>query len=301
MADPVDRLLAAFSARRPMRTGSLIITTFGDVIVPRGGAVLLADLIRLLAAFGVNDSQVRTAVSRLAADGWLAPERLGRHSLYRLSESGRHRFAEATRRIYAGPPERWNGHWHVVVMPAARPARDELRKDLGWLGFGSLAPGVMLHPCPDKDSLASVIDDLPPGERPLLVAGADALPAPPATLQALVEQSWDLDALAAAYERFIGDFAALDRALGDGFAPPPLPALLARLMLIHDYRRIVLRDPMLPRELMPRGWSGAAAYAAARRIYRRLVPASERWVDAELHAGKRPLPAPAAAFAARFR
>src|SRR5215469_11838486 len=133
--DAIDNLLRQFTARRPMRTGSLIITVFGDAILPRGGEVLLADLIKLLEAFSLNGSQVRTALSRLVAEGWLAAERQGRGSLYRPTETGRHRFAEATRRIYGGPPRTWSGEWHVLLLPQVEH-REELRKDLSWLGFG---------------------------------------------------------------------------------------------------------------------------------------------------------------------
>ena len=106
-ADPVAALLAAFARRRPRRAGSLIVTVFGDAILPRGGAVQLADLMTLLAAFTLKEGQVRTALSRLVADGWLAAERHGRQSLYRLTPTGRHRFDEATRRIYFGPRREW--------------------------------------------------------------------------------------------------------------------------------------------------------------------------------------------------
>ena len=263
--------------------------------------MLLGDLIALLDAFALNDSQVRTALSRLVADGWLAAERKGRRSLYRLTETGRHRFDEATRRIYAGPPEEWHGYWHVVVLPPESASRDELKKDLGWLGFGTLAPGMMLHPAPDPDSLASVVGDLPAAERPLVIAGSAAFHAPPDLLRDLVARCWDLEALAADYRQFLATFAPLDKALADGFRPQPLPALLARLMLIHDYRRIILRDPMLPPRLLPGDWIGRAAYRTARDIYRKLASPAERWIDANLHDASGPLPAPDVGFRERFR
>jgi len=41
-----------------------------------------------------------------------------------------------------------------------------------------------------------VINDLPPTDRPLVIAGKEMLPAPPHLLPALVKRCWDLDALA---------------------------------------------------------------------------------------------------------
>lgn len=299
--DAVEQLIAAFAARRPIRTGSLIVTVFGDAILPRGGEVLLADLLALLEGFSLNHSQVRTALSRLVADGWLAAERRGRHSLYRLTVIGRHRFDEATRRIYSGPPQAWRGGWHVAILPpGGASARDALRKELGWLGFGTLAPGVMLHPDPDPASLASVIADLAAAERPLVIAGDARRPVPAGLLHDLVARSWDLGALAQAYRQFLATFAALHRATAAGVTPAPLPALLARLALIHDYRRIVLRDPMLPPELLPNDWIGREAHGRARYIYRALARPAEHWIDRHLRNATGPLPPPDGGFGERF-
>ncbi len=299
--DPIEHLLTAFTARQPIRTGSLIVTVFGDVILPRGGAVLLSDLMTLLEAFALNDSQVRTAISRLVADGWLEGERLGRRSLYRLTGTGRHRFEEATRRIYFGPPQEWRGEWHVVVLPAGEIGRGgELRKDLGWLGFGTLAPGVLLHPAPDRRSLRSVIEDLPENARPLIVAGPGAPLPPPELLRELVAKCWDWQGLGESYRQFLDTFTPLRAALAGGVKPDPLPALLARLMLVHDYRRIVLRDPMLPPVLLPEQWVGAETYAMARDIYRRLAPAAENWVAEHLRDDRGLLRPPETGFGARF-
>jgi len=250
--------------------------------------VLIADLIALLEAFSLNDSQVRTALSRLVADGWLEGKRLGRRSLYRVTRIGRHRFEEATRRIYFGPPRQWRGDWHIAILPVEH---DELRKDLGWLGFGTLAPGVMLHPAPDTTSLASVIRDLPPAGRPLVITGK-SLPGDSPLLLALVERCWDCAELSTAYQRFLATFTPLRRALANGLEPTPLEALLSRIILIHDYRRIVLRDPMLPARLLPRDWSGREAFGTARDIYRALRDVAERWIDTRLHDEGGPLPPP---------
>src|SRR5580692_7258974 len=133
-------LVARYRRQRPLRGGSLIVTLFGDSIMPRGGAVALGSLIALAAPFGLNERLVRTATARLAKDGWLEGRRAGKLSEYRLSHDGRERFAEATKRIYSEPDSAWSGRWTVIVLPPMRAAeRREVREELVWRGFGALS------------------------------------------------------------------------------------------------------------------------------------------------------------------
>jgi len=83
------QLVARYRRQRPLRGGSLIVTIFGDAIMPRGGAVTLGSLISLAAPFGLNERLVRTAAARLAKEGWLAGRRAGKRSEYHLSPDGR--------------------------------------------------------------------------------------------------------------------------------------------------------------------------------------------------------------------
>ena len=61
--------------------------------------------------------------------------------------------------------------------------------------------------------------------------------------------------------RFGGVAPALRRAT-------PEQAYVVRTLLVHAYRRLRLRDPQLPREVLSTDWPGAAAYALARGLYR---------------------------------
>ncbi len=79
-------LVARFRRQRPLRGGSLIVTLFGDSIMPRGGTIALGSLIELAAPFGLNERLVRTATTRLAQDGWLEGRRAGKLSEYHLSK-----------------------------------------------------------------------------------------------------------------------------------------------------------------------------------------------------------------------
>lgn len=135
----LDAILTRLRAQ-PSRTGSLIITLYGDAIAPRGGSLWLGTLLALFRAIEVADGVVRTAVSRLAADGWLARTRIGRNSFYRLAERGHLVTEEATPRIYGAPEPPWGGRFRLALVEAG-PEREALRQVLADAGLGPLAPG----------------------------------------------------------------------------------------------------------------------------------------------------------------
>jgi phenylacetic acid degradation operon negative regulatory protein len=56
------KLVAEFSSRRTLRTGSLITTVFGDAIAPRGGSVWLGSLIEVMSHFGVSERDRKSVV-----------------------------------------------------------------------------------------------------------------------------------------------------------------------------------------------------------------------------------------------
>ena len=64
---PLSRIIDQLK-REPSRTGSIVITVFGDAIVPRGGVVWLGTLLAFFERLDIESGVVRTAMSRLAAD-----------------------------------------------------------------------------------------------------------------------------------------------------------------------------------------------------------------------------------------
>jgi len=86
----------------------------------------------------------------------------------------------------------------------------------------------------------------------------------------------------------------------DSDALLPRAAFLVRTLLIHEYRKIHLQDPLLPAALLPRDWVGAAAYRLCRRLYARLFRPAERHLGASATRLARPLPPAARAAYRRF-
>jgi phenylacetic acid degradation operon negative regulatory protein len=262
-------LVARFHRQRPLRAGSLIVTLFGDSLLPRGGAIALGSLIELAALFGLNERLVRTATARLAQDGWLAARRVGKRSEYRLTESGRVQFAEATERIYGEAGASWSGRWTLVVLPALPAAqRLKLRRELAWQGYGELSSGVFAHPQARGGSVHRATSQWPAGT---LVFDAD-LPAPDAAAT-LIGTGWDVAALARRYRAFATRFERVLAALRE--PPDPQTAFVLRTLLIHEYRRLHLRDPLLPERLLPPEWPGTRAARLCRELYGAVFAASE--------------------------
>ena len=266
-------LVKRFRRQRPLRGGSLLVTIFGDSIMPRGGAIALGSLIRVAAPFGLNERLVRTATARLAQEGWLEGRRVGNLSEYRLSAGGRERFAEATMRIYGGPFTEWSGRWNLVVLPPMRAAsRQKIRQELLWRGFGEIGSGVFAHP----EHLAS---ELAAQEQTAGSAGDallfDARLSTDGAAARLVALGWDLDDLSIRYRAFVKRFTA---ALTACRAPAPIDpeaAFILRTLLIHEYRRMHLRDPLLPARLLRADWPGTRAALLCRDIYARVFEPSE--------------------------
>ena len=74
-----------------------------------------------------------------------------------------------------------------------------------------------------------------------------------------------------------------------------------RIVFIHDYRRLLRRDPELPDALLAAEWPGQKARLLCKELYRRLAPASERHLDRCLVLADGTIPPADPAFAAASR
>jgi phenylacetic acid degradation operon negative regulatory protein len=278
-------LLRRLHDQQPLRGGSLIITLFGDAIAPRGGVITLGSLIRAASLFRLTERLVRTSVARLAKEGWLAAHKQGRQSEYRLAPGGKQRFAEATRRIYGSPLEDWGGQWTLVVLPpgAATGTREELR----WLGFGQLSAGTFAHASCTLEEAERWLEDVEGAEGALCLRstsrdlGVD---------RQIVARGWDLGELTRRYRRFVATFEPIDAVVRASARVQPEEALIIRTLLIHEYRKIHLQDPLLPGALLPQDWIGAAAYEVTRRLYSLVFVDAEQFLSATARTVDAPLP-----------
>lgn len=294
-----QKLVAEFSSRRTLRTGSLITTVFGDAIAPRGGSVWLGSLIEAMRHFGISERLVRTSVFRLVQDGWLQSMQVGRRSYYTLSDEGRGRFEQATHKIYGEPLTDWNGEWCLVLLADLdAERRDTVRKELAWLGFGALTSGVLAHPAPDMGEVDTAMRRVGVADELVVMSGQTIRNE--SGVRLLAQASWNLSEIDAGYASFVKRFRPLISAYSKNTEVEPRAAFLVRTLLIQEYRKVLLRDPQLPVELLPSNWQGSAAYQLCRNLYRAVYRQADLYLTASMETADGPLPPPHKLFMHRF-
>jgi phenylacetic acid degradation operon negative regulatory protein len=281
------------------------VTVWGDALAPHGGAVWLSGLIRLMAPFGMNERLVRTSVFRLVRDGWLVSESRGRRSRYRLTPEGERRFAQAHHRIYEPRAAQWDGDWEIAVAPpdsTTASSRAQLREELGWEGFGMLAPSVYVRPLHGDSALPRIVSAAGLASSVKALRARDDPSLGGVSLAASVQSAWNIESIAGDYRRFLARFDRVieafrsrDVQMGD-----PAQCFIIRTLLIHAFRRVLLRDPQLPSTLLPVDWPGTAAFALCRNFYRLTHKRAEMHLNAMLSPDGDTLPSAAPDFYRRF-
>lgn len=276
----LDRFLLERMQDGNFSSTTLVFTFFCDVVTQHGGVIWIGSIIHALAPLGINARSTRTAVFRLVQDGWLESRKQGRRSYYQLTKTGQNYYQRAAKRIYASYKPRWDGVWTLLfVSLVPEDKRDALHRGLSWLGYGRMAAGVYGLPSNDRQPLDELLSDL--GLKDNIVhmqAQADNAD----SLQKLILSRWKLSDLRQHYKQFTTQYRKAGQILEREKQAAGHSLLLLRVLLMHEYRRILLRDPELPSAMLPCDWEGYTAQLLAGRLYRELAGPTSKWVNREL-------------------
>ncbi len=269
-----------------MKARSLVFDLFGDYLRYRGGEVPLRGLVALMACFEVPETTVRVVVTRMRKEGWLASRRDGRETTYLLTDAAWTLLDEGRSRIFERVGGSWDGQWHMVIYSVPeteRALREQLRKKLAWLGFGQLSPAVWISPHDRAEQIRTTFAGRPSVRLDVLRARSEGSERD----RDMADRSWDLAELDRDYAELLARYRPR---LGGYRERPPVgaAALVERTRLMHDYRRFPFRDPDLPSELLPAGWTGREAHAVFLEAHELLRAPAEAHVDALLDAARSP-------------
>jgi len=277
---PLERFLLRRMQDGNISSTALVFTFFCDVVTQHGGEIWLGSIIRALAPLGINERLTRTAVFRLVQDEWLEAHKQGRRSYYRLTRTGQNYYQRSARRIYASGKPDWDGVWTLLFISLVpEDKRDALHRGLSWLGYGRMAAGVYALPCNDRPPLDELLADL---ELSDCIVHMQAQADNAASLQKLVMSRWKLDDLRQRYKAFAQQYRKSLVALQSAQPPTRHSLLLLRILMLQEYRRILLSDPELPAAMLPADWEGYAAQALVGEIYRKIAAQTANWVNREL-------------------
>jgi phenylacetic acid degradation operon negative regulatory protein len=255
-----------------LRPQSVLLTLFGDYLSDGDDVVSAGSLIELLDSAGVGSYATRATLTRMVKRGLLRRVTSGRRAYFGLTEFGRRTVLDGRARAQDSDvvDRRWDGSWTFVsfsLPDGSQQARHLLRSRLTWAGFGMVQGG--LWAAPREIDVVALLSDLD------LLAHVNAFrgePLAPTETARLVDQSYDLAAVAESYAGFLDRWLPLKDKAVDKVGDP----LTARVLLATDWLLVLRDDPRLPVQLLPQQWPGLPAIDLQRSLDRRLRRPAER-------------------------
>jgi phenylacetic acid degradation operon negative regulatory protein len=233
--------------------------------------------------FGLSEPAVRAAISRMLRQGWLESRKVGNRSYYSMTERGKKRLDEAAARIYKVETDKWDGKWCIVsynIPEERRALRDQLRKELGWMGFGMLTTSTWISPNDLGQRIKELTEAYEITEH-VEIFHADHLGWSQA--RQLVQKCWNIDEINEKYKAFIdtfrGKYEEMAKKLRENQQVADSYCFVEKTILVHEYRKFLFIDPDLPQELLPDLWLGREADQLFQNYYRILNPGAVRFFE----------------------
>jgi len=260
-----------------------MLTLYGDYILRKGGEIGIGSLVRLLVNFGLSEQAIRSAVSRMCRSNLLKAKHTKRKSYYSLTREGRSLLTEGAQRIFERKDYSWDGTWNIVTYSIPEPkrwARDRLRLELGWMGYGPLSEATWICPYDLTREVQNLLQRLKIEEYVHIFSARHQGGTAP---RKIVSRCWHLDKIHQRYVDFLSEYRPkleehLKR-LQTGETIEPSECFVARFNLIHEYRKLPFFDPDLPLELLPDNWLRSQAAALFDEYHGLLTEKADEYFD----------------------
>ncbi|MHA6669994.1 PaaX family transcriptional regulator [Homoserinimonas sp. A447] len=261
------------------RSQQLLLTIFGLYAREAGDALPVAAIVRMLGELGIDQTGVRSSVSRLKSRGVLESRQQDGVARYAISAQSLQIFADGDARIYHPTRARLDDPWLLAIFSvpeSERARRHILRTELVRLGFGSVTSGVWIAPGRVREQAEHSLHRL--GLRGYVTFFSSTY-TEPGELRQKVAEWWDLDSLGKLYADFIAqhddmlsewsrDLEAMTVVTDDRRRE----AFAQYIPMFTRWRHFPFLDPGIPLELLPDCWNGQVAEQLFARLHALIGP-----------------------------
>ncbi|MGW5660964.1 PaaX family transcriptional regulator [Streptomyces sp. NPDC003758] len=247
-----------------LRPQSLLLSFLGDEVLGRGVCVYTGSVIEVFRRAGVGEQATRSTLTRMVARGLLSRRREGRRTYVGLTDRSEAILRDGERRIWkTGAVNRdWDGTWTLLgfSLPESwQRQRHDLRSQLTWAGFGALFSGLWI--APGEVDVSAIVAELGLAAHvKVFRARADT----GTDIAGMIDETWDLDELAARYREFE---AAWRPFASGGTDITAEDALALRLRLTSEWLQVIRSDPRLPVQHLPADWPAVGAEETFRAVH----------------------------------
>ncbi|NKB61025.1 MAG: hypothetical protein GKR95_20325 [Gammaproteobacteria bacterium] len=259
-------------------TPYLIMTVFGDSVIPHGSEIWLGSLVELLERLQINERLIRTSIFRLSKDGWLEGTKVGRKSFYRpaIWEDINH-----NERVIYHPQNKWDGNWRLIIgmsMEKVSHNREDFRKALQKYGFLPIAPNVFAHPTFDYKDIEKLMIDHGVNQS-YLIASAQDFEGQSLEFSQIdnVLQRNTMALLEKEYLDYFNCYEPFFRYVRQIGSLSPMDCFLLNSLMINDYRRLLHHDHYQTNQIFNDEWIGRKARSMTAKIYCAAAPLSREY------------------------
>lgn len=230
------------------RVWSLLVTMFGDLALAPQARLSGGTVNAITASIGIKPEATRVALHRLRKEDWIESHRTGRQTRYALTAHGRTQTTAAAPRVYSPAPT--DLHAYLVLENPSLPT--------DWPTDQDTATTVQIGPKAVVTTASAKTDQ----HLQLVLTNKMELPrwisnklCPPDI------QSASRD-LSQRFKKVLDDHALDKLTL--------LQRTAIRVVVVHEWRRLILRTPAFPETLLPDQWHGAECRTAFHKLLTRL-------------------------------
>lgn len=245
-SDPLDDAAKALINLGGQRVWSLLVSVFGD-LTPQGGAGIDGPVLSvIMTGMMIRPEATRVALHRLRKEGWIKSAKSGRTSHHSLTDFGRTETQNASKRIYADVEDAPKDWQILLTADTSIDARKILIKS----GFSQMGPRLFIGPGG--------------GDTP-----DNAMALTSTSVPLWLREELTPNDLCADYLALHAILDAADKAMPDGTHLAPGDRAVLRCLIVHNWRRLVLKHTDLPAALYTSDWRAPKCRVLVNRLLRR--------------------------------